>query len=81
MGFRLLRAGSNVYSFSGVHGASPGVINGGTISANYLDSPATTSATTYKTQFNNANSLGSCAVQYGGDNVATSTIIAMEIGA
>jgi hypothetical protein len=45
---------------------------------NYLDSPATTSATTYKTQFASAGSTASVGVGNGG---VTSTIILMEIGA
>ena len=42
----------------------------------YLDSPATTSATTYKTQ--QANYSGTTTAQYDG---TMSTIILMEIGA
>ena len=45
---------------------------------NILDEPATTSATTYKTQFRNANNGSGIVVQY--DN-ALSTIVLMEIGA
>jgi len=49
-------------------------------SLNYLDSPATTSATTYKTQGRSLYSSGSGAVRFqDGSNV--STIILMEIGA
>jgi hypothetical protein len=45
---------------------------------NYLDSPATTSATTYKTQFASAGATASVGIGNGG---VTSTIILMEIGA
>ena len=45
---------------------------------NYLDSPATTSATTYKTQFASAGGTASVKVGNGG---VVSTIILMEIGA
>ena len=45
---------------------------------NYLDSPSTTSATTYKTQFSNRLAAGSVEVQASNN---TSTIILMEIGA
>jgi hypothetical protein len=45
---------------------------------NYLDTPATTSATTYKTQFKNIVAAASVKVQYNGE---TSTMILMEIGA
>jgi len=44
----------------------------------YLDSPATTSATTYKQQFNNTYSTSSATAQ---ENGVTSTMILMEIGA
>jgi hypothetical protein len=49
----------------------------GSISTTYLDSPATTSATTYKTQFRTGTS-GGVSVQIVS---ATSTITLMEIGA
>ena len=52
-------------------------LQSGTISTAYLDSPATTSATTYKTQFGYAgNSGGTCQVQVNSD---VSTMILMEI--
>jgi hypothetical protein len=45
----------------------------------YLDSPSTTSATTYKTQFNGTySSPGTATAQ---SNSTYSTIILMEIGA
>ena len=49
-----------------------------TISITYLDSPATTEATTYKTQF--ANGTAAAAVQVQRNNNAMSTITLMEIG-
>lgn len=52
--------------------------NIGTVGTAYLDSPATTSATTYKTQFRNGDAQASVHVQYG-SNVSTITLI--EIGA
>jgi hypothetical protein len=48
-------------------------------SANYLDSPATTSATTYKVQMANNQSPGTIVGQFG--TPATSTITLLEIGA
>jgi len=51
----------------------------GNIAAGYLDSPATTSATTYKTQFYNYIAAASVSVQI--QNVDLSTIILLEIGA
>ena len=47
------------------------------VSANLLDSPATTSATTYKTQFNSASATASVSCQP--DNIAVSYITLMEI--
>jgi len=49
---------------------------GTTISTSYLDSPSTTSATTYKTQFKNYVSSGHVRIQ---DTAAMSTITLMEI--
>jgi hypothetical protein len=45
----------------------------------YLDSPATTSSTTYKTQFRSRNNTAAVRVQYG--NLSHSTITLMEIAA
>jgi hypothetical protein len=50
----------------------------GSFSHAYLDSPATTSSTTYKTQFKNTDNVASVRVQQSAD---LSTIILMEIGA
>lgn len=47
-------------------------------SCNYLDSPATTSSITYKTQFKNYNSTGSAYVNIDG---STAQIILMEVAA
>jgi hypothetical protein len=44
----------------------------------YLDSPATTSATTYKTQFFSNSNAASASVQIGGD---LSTMILLEVSA
>jgi hypothetical protein len=52
--------------------------NGTSIGTSYLDSPATTSSTTYKTQFANYTSASQVAVQASG---GTSTITLMEISA
>jgi hypothetical protein len=51
---------------------------GHSYTANYLDSPATTSATTYKTQFANRDPSASVGVQI---NSAMSSITLLEIGA
>lgn len=50
----------------------------GTVSASILDTPATTSATTYKTQFKSGTALATATVQF---STAMSSIVLMEIGA
>ena len=79
IGMRLMRGATNIQNLStyllynGVAG-----YNNGAISTAYLDSPATTSATTYKTQFCNTNNTASVTVQLDG---MTSSIVLLEIGA
>ena len=51
----------------------------GTVSASYLDSPATTSATTYKTQFANPDGGGAGGTVYVQTGTAASTITLMEV--
>jgi hypothetical protein len=76
---RLMRDATSVGIFAAIHaltGSSSTNISNLTIS--YVDSPATTSAVTYKTQINSsANSAKAFTCAGGG----VSTIIAMEIGA
>lgn len=77
--FKLLRGATDLITFESQAGMNSNAseANGiGSVSCNYLDSPATTSATTYKTQFNATAS--NMAVQQ--DN-CSSTITLMEIGA
>jgi hypothetical protein len=50
--------------------------NPGNVGASILDSPATTSATTYKSQFRNGVNAASVVVQY---NAGTSSLILMEV--
>jgi len=74
----LLRGATLLYSLEGAVGVNGSVLPNyvGTVGTTYLDSPATTSATTYKTQFNNEGGSGTTSVQVNG---ATSTITLMEI--
>ena len=54
----------------------------GTSGGTYLDSPATTSATTYKCQFRSRDGSASVTVQFsGGGGTSTSMITLMEIAA
>ena len=78
LGLRLFRNGSNIVVF-----ASDSLYSGTSVelremsySISYQDSPATTSATTYSTVFNNNQASGTVYVNYGSD---VSTITLMEI--
>lgn len=78
MEFNLLRNASSLAYFAYAQGYTgvDNIVQSGTVSACYLDSPATTSATTYKTQFSNVAGSGTCSVQVNSD---VSTITLMEI--
>jgi hypothetical protein len=80
VGLRLLRTSTTLITFEAFAAwTGNGNINGvGGSSASYLDSPATTSATTYKTQFASLDNVTKASVQKGS---STSTITLMEIGA
>jgi len=74
---QLLRTLTSLVVFASFYGfQTAGVVMGA--SACYLDSPATTSATTYKTQFKRGAGSGTAYVQ---NNSSTSTITLMEIAA
>jgi hypothetical protein len=79
---RLLRGATEIVSdFVGKAGANMGnnyVWMGGVGNTNFLDSPATTSATTYKTQFRNGRNGDLVTVQ---TDSGRSTITLLEIGA
>ena len=78
---RLLKNGTNISLFGIQYGytASTAFNLIGSSSTQYLDSPATTSATTYKTQFYNNNNVAGAYVQL--DSGCTSVITVMEIAA
>jgi hypothetical protein len=90
VGAKILRGATTVVDNStssvGVHFMEAGNSGNGRIgtrgyySQNYLDSPATTSATTYKVQMAANTTAGSSAFLTQG-NACVSTIILMEIGA
>ena len=85
MALKLQRDSTDLFRIedgAGFTGDSSSNYIGGT-SATYLDSPATTSATTYKTVFANRPGAGFVSVQanYTGSTYGTSTITLMEIGA
>ena len=82
---KLLRAGSDILPMgdNNAYNNTATFNQVGSVSASYLDSPATTSATIYKTQFASPGSLATAYVQsYGGTaGSSKSTITLMEIGA
>jgi hypothetical protein len=79
LGLKLFRGATELAKFEGQLGINSDTAyseNDGGCGITYLDSPSTTSATAYKTQFNNRSAAGTVGVQ--ADN-ATSTITLMEI--
>jgi hypothetical protein len=78
--FKLLRGGTDLIKFEDAAGETNSAAKngiGGT-STCYLDSPNTTSATTYKTQFRSGGNTGFI---YINNNATFSTITLLEIGA
>jgi hypothetical protein len=87
--FRLMRGGTAAWSGEGTTNTSYGILDGSAsdyaelrmyLTINYLDSPATTSATTYKTQGRLENTTASASMKMNYEGI-TSQIILMEIGA
>jgi hypothetical protein len=79
LGVRLLRNSTTLITTEllGGYNASTGGSNAiGSSSAEYLDSPATTSSVTYKTQIASTNNIATALVQWNG---AVSTMVLMEI--
>jgi hypothetical protein len=76
---RLVRGATTLETFAqfGLY-TNASDVNRATLSYNHLDSPATTSATTYKTQFRNEQNAAEVQVQ---SNSAVSSMILLEIGA
>jgi len=77
MSIKLVRASTDILVSSGIDYTATASDASTTFAASILDSPATTSATTYKTTFNSAG-VASVTIQAGG---STSTITLLEIGA
>ena len=78
---KLLRGATNIQQFGSQVGYTGTTLSGylSTVSTQFLDSPATTSATTYKTQF--ANDVAAAAVRVQDSNIAESTIVLYEVSA
>ena len=77
MKITVFRGATNISSAEYCYGTVPAFA--GTGSQNVLDSPATTSATTYKTQFSSVENKASVTISADGRNRAS--IVLMEIGA
>jgi hypothetical protein len=87
--FRLMRGATSIWSGEGTSNTSYGILDGSSsdyaelrmyLTINYLDSPATTSATTYKTQGRLENTTASASMKMNYEGI-TSSMILMEIGA
>jgi len=85
MRLKLLRSSTDISQMASLGGytADTSDLNYGSVSTCVLDTPATTSATTYKTQFASETNTSRVSVQHGdsGQGGAVSTITLMEIGA
>lgn len=79
MALKLLRAGSDLVQFESqmAFTNAVGENNVGAAALNYLDSPASTSALIYKTQFNSAAAGASTDVQHPSNTL--STIVLLEV--
>lgn len=75
---RLFRGATNISQRTSMGYTGTAIQNYGYVASNVLDTPATTSATTYKVQFASDNNTAAVTVHGSND---LSTIILMEIGA
>jgi hypothetical protein len=82
VGFQILRGATKLQDFAGVL-ASNGVsqANHADTSNIYLDSPATTSSTTYSIYWNSFNNSTQCRINDNGSFTVYSTMTLLEIGA
>ena len=78
---QLLRSSTVILAIDGVSGFTLTSVRNyfGSITCSYIDTPATTSATTYKTQFKNSQNVNGVSVQASTGGVSTSTMTLMEI--
>jgi hypothetical protein len=81
LALQLLRNSTTILNFEGIAGYTGSITYNsfGSVSTNYLDSPATTSATTYKVQFSNVGNSGVVKINENGGYASASTITLMEI--
>ena len=77
---KLLRGATAIVTSYSLGYTGSAIHNIGTWAGSYKDSPATTSATTYKVQFNSDNGTGTVSsIPYGANSLGS--IVLMEIGA
>jgi hypothetical protein len=83
LGLKLFRGATDLGLFTSLAGYTNTTTTNysATASVNYLDSPATTSSTTYKVQFNSQNNVSNVIINNGGYGATTSYMILMEIAA
>jgi hypothetical protein len=81
LGLILLRGATSILDFEEYGGwtQNTGSVGIGSCSTNYLDSPATTSATIYKVQFASMNNIARVFINVNDSRTPTSTITLMEI--
>jgi len=78
VGIKLMRASTDILTFANQAGYTASAVanNVGTVGCEFLDSPATTSATIYKTQFKQNIAASAAVVQ---EYNISSTIVLMEV--
>jgi hypothetical protein len=84
MNFKLFRGATQIADMSDSNFYTPvttSYASGGTIGVTYLDSPATTSSTTYEVKFAATTATTVYIGNYQNNNTVTSSITLMEIGA
>jgi hypothetical protein len=87
MSTRLMRDSTQIFTLRNANNPGSTEATGstselrGVVSMHYLDSPATTSAVTYKTQAATNSTANNQSVNFQSENTQQSSIIMMEIGA
>lgn len=78
---QLMRGATAIWNTTGLHYTNTEQYNGARTPVMYMDSPATTSATTYKIQFANSDNSNGVSVCFDGTAGFTHDIHLLEIGA
>ena len=68
--FKVFRGSTEIYYFSSLN-TNAAVVDSSNVTIHYLDSPATTSSITYKTQLRNRNDIGTISVNVNGSSEIT----------